>query len=94
VDVKLGVLVGVRVGVGVLVGVGVGVGWTEPETVTGRVATEPLTMTRRVQEEHALVGVQEIGTLASDDVPIGVPLKSHWAPGWGETVMLSVSQRL
>ena len=69
--------VGVLVAVGVLVGVGVGVGGTAPETVTGRVATKPLTVMRSVQEEHALVGVQEIGTLASEEVPIGVPFKSH-----------------
>jgi hypothetical protein len=92
--VGVAVAFGVFVGVGVAVGVGVDVGGARPEMLTGRIAEEPLTVTRSVHEEHALFGVQEIGALASDDVPIGVPFKSHCEPGWGDTDMFSVSQRV
>src|SRR5207249_6298082 len=61
VGVEVGVAVGVLVGGGG-VGVGVGVGATDPDTTIGSVALAPLTVTRSVQEEHALDGVQRMAT--------------------------------
>jgi hypothetical protein len=76
-----------------LVGVAVGTGL---ETVIGSVAVAPLTVTRRVQPEHALEGVQVIGVVKSEDVPIEVPFKSHCAPGRGDGAVevSSASERL
>ena len=45
-------------------------------------------------EAHLYEIDMEAGALASEDVPMGVPFKSHWAPGCGETVMSSESKRL
>jgi len=66
------------------------------ETVIGNVAETPLTVSRSVQPEHVVEGVQLIGVAKSVDVPIDVPFKSHCAPGCGDgaVAVLSASERL
>jgi hypothetical protein len=53
-----------------------------------------LTVTLSVQLLHVAFGVQVIGALASGEVPIELPFKSHCAPGWGRIAMTSGSERL